>query len=208
MTPSVVPLSMKADRRLIRAPFVTPFSNRRMLWITIAVVAILFGSRALSNRKGFAERRARTAEMSAALRDGLLTREMISHMPAKPGAIRGVAMDWGLGGGLATMLAIDDGTVSLYLNPGGGVIGAGTKPNVAAAATRFRAEAERVRDQFTAQTTFPKPPNGSVVFYLLTDSATLVSPAIEWTTRAGSGSPLAPLNEAARELMTQIRKAS
>jgi hypothetical protein len=186
----------------------TPFAKRRMLWVTIAVVFILFAARALSNRKGSAEQRARTAEAAAALREGLLTRQMLAQMPPKPGAVRGAVMDWGLGGGLATMLAIDDGTVSLYLNPGGGVIGAGTKPNVAAAATRFRAEAERVRDQFTAQTTFPKPANGSVVFYLLTDSATLVSPAIEWTTRAGSGSPLAPLNEAAQELMTQIRKAS
>ena len=65
-----------------------------------------------------------------------------------------------------------------------------------------------MRDQFTAQTTLPKPASGSVVFYLLSDSATLAAPAIDWTTRAGSASSLAPLNEAAQELMTQIRKAS
>jgi len=146
--------------------------------------------------------------MAATLRNGVLTRQMIAGLPKKPGAIRGVVMDWGLGGGLATMIAIDDGTVSLYLNPGGGMIGAGPKPNVAAAATRFRAEAERVRDQFTPRTSFPPPAEDSVVFYLLTDDATLVSPSIDWKTRAGSSSPLAPLNEAAQELMTQIRKAS
>ena len=186
----------------------SPFSTRRMLWLTIAVVGVLIASRLLSNRRGFAEQRARTAEMAAELRDGVLTRQMIAGLPPKPGAIRGVVMDWGLGGGLATMIAIDDGAVSLYLNPGGGIIGAGTKPEVAEAATRFRAEAERVRDQFTVATSFPKPTKDSVVFYLLTDSATLVSPAIEWSTRVGSSSPLAVLNEAAQELMTQLRKAS
>jgi hypothetical protein len=179
-----------------------------MLWVTIAVVGVLFAFRALSNRRGYSEQRAKTAEMAGALREGVLTRQMIAGLPPKPGAVRGVVMDWGLGGGLATMIAIDDGSVSLYLNPGGGVIGAGTKPDVAAAATRFRAEAERVRDQFTVRTEFPKPASGSVVFYLLTDSATLASPAIEWTTRAGSASPLAPLNESAQALMTQIRKSS
>jgi len=184
----------------------TPFSNRRVLWFTIAAVGIMIVFRIIATRPS-PEQRAKAAAMAAALRVDLLARKSIAGLPPKPGAIRGVVMDWGLGRGLATMVAIDDGSVSLYMNPGGGIIGAGTKPEVAAAAQRFRAEAERVRNQFTARTSFPKPANDSVVFYLITDSETLGSSPIDWTTGSQS-SPLGPLNQAAQALMTQIRKAS
>jgi hypothetical protein len=179
-----------------------------MIWITIAVVLLLTAFRNMSLRRRFAQQRTKTAEMAGVLREGVLTRQMIAGLSKRPGAIRGVVTDWGRPGGLATMVAIDDGSVSLYLNPGGGIIGVGTKPNVAAAATQLLAEAERVRDKFTVQTSFPAPAKDSAVFYLLTDDATLASPAIEWDTTRDSSSPLGALNETAQELLTQIRKTS
>src|SRR5215468_5447884 len=82
--------------------------------------------------RGGAEQRAQAAEAAAKLREGVLSRAMLSGLPpGTPGGIRGAVMDWNLGGGLATLVAIEDGTVSLYLNPGGGIIGAGTHASVA-----------------------------------------------------------------------------
>ena len=153
------------------------------------------------------EPRARAAATSASQREGVLSRRTIVGLPPKPGAVRGVVMDWNLGDGVATLVAIDDGTVSLYMGEGGGVLGAGTRPAVASAARRFLAEADRVRHDFGAPTNGALPGRDSVTFYVLTDTATLAAPTIG-SGANGSASALGGLNEAAQALIAEIRKAS
>lgn len=151
--------------------------------------------------------RSRAAATSASMREGVLSRQTIAGLPPKPGAVRGVVMDWNLGDGIATLVAIDDGTVSLYMGESAGILSAGGRPRVADAARRFLAEADRVRDGFGATTNGAIPGRDSVTFYVLTDTATLAAPSIGSST-SGSGAALGGLNEAAQALIAEIRKAS
>jgi hypothetical protein len=170
----------------------------------LVVLALLLGRRL----RGSGEQRARVAEAAAALREQVLGGRMLAALPARePGAVRGAVMDWGIGAGLATLVAIDDGTVSLYLNPGGGTIGAGTHPSVAQAAAAFRAEAERARGAFSPAQSHPAPGPDSVVFYLLTDSATLATTAVSMDALQGTNHPLASLGAAAQAVLTEVRRA-
>lgn len=116
-------------------------------------------------------------------------------------------MDWGVGGGLATLVAIDDGAVSLYLNPGGGIIGAGTRPAVARAAEVFRSQVLPVRGAFVATSSFTVPGPDSVAFYILTDTATLTSGVIAGDQLDREGHPLRALSTAAQALLTEVRRA-
>lgn len=93
-----------------------------------------------------------------ALRDAVLSRELFKKLPPlAPGTIRAVVYDWDVNGGVATLVTFDDGTTSIYLSTGGGIIGAGKHETVRRAAAAFRNEAARVRGNFTAATTFPLP---------------------------------------------------
>src|SRR5688572_16293166 len=56
------------------------------------------------------------------------------------------AMELDLAGGTATIVAIADGTVSMYLSSGGGVIGAGEHAAVRIAADHFRTVVAESRD--------------------------------------------------------------
>lgn len=116
-------------------------------------------------------------------------------------------MDWNTSGGLATLVAIDDGSVSLYLNPGGGVIGAGTHANVANAASVFRDAATVQRKLFRETTAFPAPGPDSVVFYLLTDSATLTSGPIAVSDIQSTSHPFAAVGAASQALLAEVRQA-
>ena len=153
-------------------------------------------------------KRAQAAAAASGLREGVLSRQMLSGLsPSEPGSIRGVVMDWNLGSGLATLVAIDDGTVSLYLNPGGGIIGAGSHAKVATAARAFRAEALRVQSTFHGSASFPPPEAKAVVFYVLTDSATLSSGSVPASEVQNPEHPLAALGAAAQALLAEVRTA-
>lgn len=116
-------------------------------------------------------------------------------------------MDWNIGAGLATLIAIDDGTVSMYLNPGGGIIGAGTRPDVAQIAERFRAEASRQRHLFRPSVDYPPPGADSVTFFLLTDSQTLTSGAIASRDLRQPTHALSALGTLAQQLLSAVRNA-
>jgi hypothetical protein len=178
----------------------------RPLVTLVAVVAVTLVIRAWW--RGGAEQRAQAAEAAAKLREGVLSRAMLSGLPpVAPGTVRGAVMDWNLGGGLATLVAIEDGTVSLYLNPGGGIIGAGTHANVAQAATVFRDAALRRRDAFKATDSFPPPGKDAMIFYLLTDSATLTSGEVSVADLQRGDHPLASLGKTSQDLLTAVRRA-
>ena len=148
------------------------------------------------------------AEQGAVMRNALLSRRMLASLPpSESGAFRGAVMDWNVGTGLATLVAIDDGTVSMYLVPGGGTIGAGSHPNVAPAAVAFREQAAMARSAFSLVEAYPAPGRDSVVFYLLTDSATLATDPIGIDVLQDAEHPLAGLNSAAQALIAEIHRA-
>lgn len=153
-------------------------------------------------------RRAEAAAAAAQLREAMLSRTLGRDSATGWKGPRGAVMDWAVGSGLVTLVALDDGTVSLYLNPGGGIIGAGTHETVARAAGDFRANANAVAPRLTPASTFPRPGRDSVTFYLLTDSATLSSGSMLVGDVTAPGSPFAAAFEAAQALVTAIRRSS
>jgi hypothetical protein len=186
--------------------------------IAIIALAILLGGLGLAfarSRPGperqakSAEERAKSAATSAMLRHKVLSREFLSGAPrGEPGAVRCVVMDWNVGSGVATLVAFDDGTTSLYFSFGGGVIGAGTHEGVRRVATSFREEGAKVADRFTAATEYPLPSEGTAVFYVVTDSATVSSGPIADEELQRPDHPLSDLARSAQEVIAQVRKAS
>ena len=69
---------------------------------------------------------------------------------------------------VASLVAIADGTTSLYLSNGGGVIGAGAHKKVRDASARFIALVDAHADDFTVTDTHPLPKLGRVRFYVRT----------------------------------------
>src|SRR5918999_4199616 len=69
-------------------------------------------------------------------------------------------MEWGIDDELAMLVTIADGTVSLYLSSGGGVIGSGADDNVRRAAAAFLDAAEAHRDFLAQPTKVSRPQSG------------------------------------------------
>ncbi len=143
-----------------------------------------------------------------------LREQILSRAILPPGVedgtdrVRCVVMDWEIGGHVVTLAAFDDDTTSLYYSSGGGIIGAGARQSVREAAAAFRAEAERVRTRFRAVSEHPPPEAGGVVFYLVTDRATLSSGPAPATDLAAGNHPLSALGNAAQRVIMRIRAAS
>jgi hypothetical protein len=144
------------------------------------------------------------------LRTQLLSRALFADKPANGSdQPRCVVLDWNLGGtNVATLVAFDDGTTSLYLSSGGGIIGAGAHEAVKQAAAQFRSSATAERARFAAVTQFELPSDGRSVFYLVTDTATLSSGSIANAELQRGAHPLSRLANQAQAVIGAVRQAS
>ena len=113
-------------------------------------------------------------------------------------------MEIGLPKGTASVVAIADGTVSMYVSTGGGVIGAGAHVAVRGVAERFRTVAAESRDQLRRSDNFPLPAAGEVRFQVRTMDGDFSGAAPEAALRAGRH-PLTALYRAGQDLLTEIR---
>ncbi len=107
----------------------------------------------------------------AGLRDQILTLDPAS-IGLKPTTDRprvwGALMDMGRENDTwATIVALGDGTTSLYTSTGGGIIGAGMRPTVAAASESWLSTIERHLDLLPVATGSRLPPNGFVTIRAL-----------------------------------------
>ena len=116
-------------------------------------------------------------------------------------------MELGLANGTATIVAIADGTVSMYVSSGGGVIGAGEHAAVRNAADYFRTVVAESRDLLHVSGELPLPAAGSVRFHARKRDGAFSAGAPEALLRTGHH-PLAPLYAAGQDLLTEIRLAS
>jgi hypothetical protein len=114
------------------------------------------------------------------------------------------AMEIPLSNGIATIVAIADGTVSMYLSSGGGVIGAGGHAAVRAAADGFRTLAAESRGLLQPADEWPLPEPGHVRFHVRTVDGAYSATAAEASLRARSH-PLSALYAAGQDLLTEIR---
>ena len=82
----------------------------------------------------------------------------------------GVVMETGYPEGAATLVSLADGTTSLYLEGGGGLIGGGSHKIVAEATKALVLDAEKYYEGMTQTTSFPPPAIDNVRFFILTFS--------------------------------------
>lgn len=142
---------------------------------------------------------------------GLRT-EALNLTPAqvKPGqefpSVYGVLMEIGMLGGAVTLVTLADGTVSLYYENGGGILGGGRNDNVKEAAFRFIQMTEQRKECFIAANDFPLPDKGKVKFYVLTafDGVLTADMAEEDLTEEN---PLSKLIVAGNAILTELRLA-
>lgn len=82
--------------------------------------------------------------------------------------VYGVVVDWNVGSGFATFVALADGTASMYTSTGGGTIGAGGRPGIEAAGAALLRTAQTHLDRFERVDAPGPPVAGGVVYWVLT----------------------------------------
>jgi hypothetical protein len=122
---------------------------------------------------------------------------------ASPEGIWCVVMETGYPGAVATLVAVADGSVSLYFSNGGGIIGLGGQEGPQRASRALLDAAPEFRNAFEPTTKYPLPRESHVRFYLLTRESVLTCEAKE--EELGGEHALSPLFSMAHELITQIR---
>src|SRR4029077_17813825 len=132
-----------------------------------------------------------------------LKREKIGlPTPAKPTQPWAAVMDWDLGTGTATVVAISDGTASVYLSSGGGSIGGGQSHDAIRKAHRkMVAVAAECQPQMRATDTFPLPGRGQIIFYALTDAGVFSASAPQ-EELSSHRHPLSKMGDAAQDIIT------
>ena len=111
------------------------------------------------------------AEMASGLRSMVLNLtpgEIGMSSDNSQGTVWGVVMETGMDGGFYTLVALADGTTSLYFSTGGGIIGAGEHESVRAASRDFLASANQFASAAAPVTDTAPPGRGSTQFFLLT----------------------------------------
>jgi hypothetical protein len=115
------------------------------------------------------------AKMTTMLRDGVLAigPEDIGLTAADCPQVWGAMMELSEAGVVVSLVALVDGSVSVYLSDGGGVIGCGLHPDVRVAAAKMLHVAERVATECAPTDSYPAPLDQQVQFYLLTTQGVL-----------------------------------
>jgi hypothetical protein len=117
----------------------------------------------------------------------------------------GVLMDSSFkDGGSYTVVAIVDGSASIYLSTGGGFIGGVAHETVRKAAKAMVGIAETFQPQMALTTSYPLPKGGETTFYLLTDAGVFTATASEQAL-ANKQHAFSPLFYAAQAVITQYR---
>lgn len=126
-------------------------------------------------------------------------------LPASATGLYGAIMDWGVQpDAIATIVAIVDGSTSVYAG-GGGFLGGQGIPAVKQAGRKFIEAAARFANGFEVTTDFPTPAGGHTIFYLLTTSGVRRSPEIDVATLHPGQKGMSELFGAAQEIITQFR---
>jgi len=147
------------------------------------------------------------AQVTEELRARLL-RGTASHFSIEPVAgVWGVLMETGYPEAAATLVALADGTASLYFSSGGGVIGGGPHPSVNAAARHLVEVSARHASELSPTTKFPLPDTGDVTFYVLTTNGVLQGGAREEILGNG-GHSLSEMFLAAHDVIAGLREVT
>ena len=123
---------------------------------------------------------------------------------SKPTEPWGVLMDWGMQGGTATVVALSDGSASVYFSTGGGYIGGKGQEPIRMAAQKAVEIAKLVELPAQPTTTFPLPERHGVFFYLLSDAGVFMFRTSEQELSSRQH-PLGELGDSMQGVITQYR---
>jgi hypothetical protein len=123
---------------------------------------------------------------------------------SKPTEPWGVLMDWGVTKGTASVVAMSDGSASVYLSSGGGFIGGGGQKPIHNAALKAVEIAREVRLLSTPVEAYPLPEQHEVFFYFLTDAGVYMERSSDQEMKSPSH-PLKSIGDAMQEVITQYR---
>lgn len=155
-------------------------------------------------------RHGHTANPLTGLRDLALngTRENFGLGPgASPTQPFVVVTDWGEAEGATTVVAVADGSASVYRSDGGGSMGGGqAHPEIHAAALKAIEAASAVQPSMQRTSEYPPAGPGNVSFYLVTDAGVFTATAAQDDLNANRG-PYAPLAAAMRDIEAEYKKA-
>ena len=127
--------------------------------------------------------------------------------PPSEAPVWGILMETGYPGATATLLALGDGTTSLYLSTGGGVIGGHAHEDVRQANAEFLEMANRHYGHLEPTRSFAVPAEGHTIFYALTDSGVFAGTGLE-DDLGFDRHPLSPLFHAGHQVITRLRLIS
>lgn len=166
----------------------------RLLRFTLALTLLALGNISVAEDPG--------------LRNLILTGsadDLGMELPAAPWA---VVMETGIDGGSYTLVAIYDGTASIYFSNGGGIIGAGEHAEVAAVSTLLVSDAKDYAAHFSkVDSPADRPLPGNTVFYIRSGESLLKFEAEEATLGDGNHA-LSNFFYRAHDLITAIRTAT
>lgn len=109
--------------------------------------------------------------------------------------------------GCATVVALGDNTTSVYTSTGGGVVGGGFRPDVAASTQRLLAMAQAHLDSFVADDDGGLPQDGMVRFHVLTGATARFADIPEDAFWGKAPHPLLPLIMAVQDVIGGLRNA-
>jgi hypothetical protein len=187
--------------------------NTGLLIAVILIIIVYLIARSRRNdpprqeRKRVAEAKPSTETAYQGLRNMVLfgTRERLGlGATAAADDPWGVVMDWGVASGTATVMALSDGSASVYLSSGGGYVGGQQQDAVRQAALRAMEVAREYPSQMRKTDEYVLPATGEVIFYLLTDSGALTASGKEAELHDPEH-PLAKLGNAMQNIVTQYR---
>ena len=185
-------------------------------WVTLALclvaVAILV-MRLLPHRHGnplaLSPTRVNSGNAYAGLRSMVLegTRANFGLGPgASPKQPFAVVTDWGDAQGATTIIAVADGSASVYPSSGAASIGGGqSHESIRNAALKTVELASAVQPLMHATTEFPLAPRGQVSFYVVTDSGVFTATASQ-EDLSGNRSPFSALGAGAQNIVAEYRR--
>jgi hypothetical protein len=116
-----------------------------------------------------------------------------------------VVMDWGVRHATATVVAVSDGTASIYYSTGGGSIGGGyARQSIRDAALHAVSIAGKFLDHMQFTSNFPLPERDGFIFYIMTVRGVFMAKA-SIDLLKGNRHPLSELANAMQEIITQYR---
>jgi hypothetical protein len=118
-----------------------------------------------------------------------------------------VLFELGYPNGTATIVAMADGTASMYTSNGGGLIGGAGRPTVAEAARRFVGLVADAAGVLAPASSFPLPEPGRVHLHARTFDGPLTGDAATADLES-TGHPLSAAYAAGQDLITELRLAA